>query len=302
MGRANRSSSELLLEESAPASFDVASKFSSYSDKRSGRVILPEGRAISYKHWPGSGEPIVLVHGLMDSAEGWENLVPHLEGRPIYAFDLPGFGDSDKGSDISAEGYAKDLASAMDVLEINKASLVGHSLGGAVASAMADLRPELFSNLSLLAPAGFRRNPLAALAMLPGFSQGTKAVLPLLADKRFLVDGLYRTMVSAGRPIPSEVHQRFLDDISDMEAADGVEAVWKTGKLHRSEAAYKGPVSVLWGSQDRLVPASHKSGVREAYPHSHIETWDGMGHHPQIQEAKRLGHFLSQSAQSASSV
>src|SRR3954451_18131002 len=103
--------------------------------------------------WDGTGEPLVLLHGLLDCSEGWESLVTRTE-RPCYAIDLPGFGGSDLPEEARIDSYARDVACALERLAIRDCTLVGHSLGGAVAAAVADTSPRV-AGLVLLAPAGF---------------------------------------------------------------------------------------------------------------------------------------------------
>src|SRR3979411_1237199 len=93
-------------------------------------LALRDGRALCVRRWPGGGEePLVLLHGLLDSSEGWSQLSQRLSG---IAFDLPGFGHSDPPSRGSIAGYARDVAEGLDMLGVNRMTLVGHSLGGAI--------------------------------------------------------------------------------------------------------------------------------------------------------------------------
>jgi pimeloyl-ACP methyl ester carboxylesterase len=129
-------------------------------------------------------------------------------------------------------GYARDVADALAQLGVSRYALLGHSLGGAMAAALAERSPEAVSALMLLAPVGFGR---------------TREAL--------------RAIVESGR---------------SPEA------------FHHGELAYTGPVQVVWGERDRLVPPSHRHGVRRVLPHAQIDVWTGMGHHPLCERPDEL--------------
>src|SRR5664279_1010396 len=102
-------------------------------------MVLGDGRAMGVRQWPGdSRDTIVLLHGLLDCAEGWNGLCSRLSGRRV-AFDLAGFGNSDAPERGSIAGYARDVAEGLDALGIKRFTLIGHSLGGAVATALAEM-------------------------------------------------------------------------------------------------------------------------------------------------------------------
>src|SRR3954451_15156944 len=129
---------------------------------RSERVLsvhVPGGRRLTGHAWDGEGAPLVLLHGLLDSSEGWSGLAQRTS-RPCIALDLGGFGGSDLPRAPRIQAYAEDVAAALARLRICDATLVGHSLGGAFAAHVAE-RTDRVAALSLLAPAGFGRIRLA---------------------------------------------------------------------------------------------------------------------------------------------
>jgi non-heme chloroperoxidase len=104
---------------------------------RSMAVELSDGRRLSLECWPGDGAPLVLLHGLMDCGLGWKHLATVMN-RPCYALDLPGFGDSDCPTRNRISAYAEDVQAALAALDVHQFTLVGHSLGGAVAAGLAE--------------------------------------------------------------------------------------------------------------------------------------------------------------------
>jgi pimeloyl-ACP methyl ester carboxylesterase len=235
---------------------------------------------------PGAGgDPIVVLHGLLDSSEGWGPLAERLRREQI-AFDLPGFGYSDVPRRGSFAGYAGDIAEAVDRLGLSRFTLLGHSLGGGVATALAELMPDRVSSLVLLAPAGFGRIHLAEAASIPGLRNVVQAALPLALASRTAVSTAYRTMIANGRTPERDVVDRVTARGGALVAGarEGTRAVVDAGRahdgFHRRRVGYDGPVHALWGDRDRLVPVEHRHGLRTAFPHARIDVWTGMGHHP----------------------
>jgi pimeloyl-ACP methyl ester carboxylesterase len=247
---------------------------------------LADGRALSVRRWPGAGEEtLVLLHGLLDSAQGWSRLAGRLPGERI-AFDLPGFGCSDPPSRGSIDGYARDIAEGLEILGVRRLAVVGHSLGGAVAAALAERLSDRVTALVLLAPAGFGRIPLAEIVSIPGVRTLVELVLPLVLSSRLAVTAGYLTMVSHNKlPEPQLVDRvtsrgRFLLD----GVREGTRSLTEAGRsphgFHHRRVRYDGPVHAVWGDRDRLVPVSHQRGVLAAFPQAHIHVWKGMGHDP----------------------
>jgi pimeloyl-ACP methyl ester carboxylesterase len=228
---------------------------------------------------------VVLLHGLLDSSEGWSALCKELS-TPIVAFDLPGFGHSDDPPGQLIEDYARDVIEGLEVLGVERVTLVGHSLGGAVATAVAEFVPTSVDALILLAPVGFGRVHLAEAASLPGVDTMVRAMLPWVLSNRMLVTAGYVTMVSTGRLPAPELVERVtrLGPHVAKGTRMAIRAIAAAGQsrngFHRRRVNYAGPVLAVWGDRDRLVPLSHQAGVRSAFPHARVEVWRGMAHHP----------------------
>jgi pimeloyl-ACP methyl ester carboxylesterase len=247
---------------------------------------LSDGRVLCARHWPGAeGETLVLLHGLLDSSEGWSRLCERIPADAI-AFDLPGFGYSDAPSQGSIDGYARDVAEGLALLGVERFTLVGHSLGGAVAVALAEMMPTKVSALVLLAPAGFGRIHLAEAVSVPGLRNLVQVALPFALSSRLAVTAGYLTMVTSGRAPEPDLVDRVTSRGSMLVdgAREGTRAVVEAGRsadaFHRRRVRFRGPVFAIWGDRDRLVPASHRHGVLRAFPKASIDVWHGMGHHP----------------------
>jgi len=264
---------------------------------------LEDGRSLCVRRWPGSGDPLVLLHGLLDSSEGWN----HLAELPCerIAFDLPGFGHSDPPPRGSLAGYAKDIADGLEMLGVERFNLVGHSLGGGIAAALAEMMPERVGAVVLLAPVGFGRIRLAELASLPGLRALLQATLPLALSSRLAVTAAYFAMVSNGLLPEAEVVDRVTGPGGRLVAGarEGTRAAADAGRsryaFHRRGIAYDGPVFAIWGNDDRLVPASHRAGVLAALPQAQVDVWSGMGHHPIRERFEELIATIERAAEAA---
>jgi pimeloyl-ACP methyl ester carboxylesterase len=259
-------------------------------------LIIDGGRRLRVRRWEGHGRPLVLLHGLLDSSEGWAALARRTH-RPCIAFDLPGFGGSQPPRQPRIESYADDIVNALDQLGVDDCTLVGHSLGGAVAAAVAERGPAVHS-LALLAPAGFGTIPLADAFALPGVHQLAMFALPLALATPPVVAAAYATFVSNRTPPEPELIARLRSHA--FRSAPGtrmaIRALAHGGRaddaMHKRQLAFEGPVAALWGDRDALVPPAHASGVSTALPQAHVEVWPGMGHHPQHERPLELARFI----------
>lgn len=262
-------------------------------------VSLADGRQVGYIKWPGRGTPVVLIHGLLDSAEGFDEFCRDTN-RPCFCFDIPGFGSSDRPHAAKISSYAADMIEAIDAAGIERFILLGHSLGGAIASEIASAEAERINALILLAPAGYGRLRLAEVANLPGISEGIAVTAGKVIASDTLVGLGYRRFVSNGISPSRQLLGRTTRDavrcIPGMRLA--IRALARSGKgdqcLSKRKDFYTGPVTALWGSDDALVPLSHIKGLEEALPQARVEIWEGMGHHPQAERPVELAALIEQ--------
>ncbi len=161
---------------------------------------LDGGRRLRIRAWPGRGHPLVLLHGLLDDSEGWAQLASGTQ-RPAIAIDLPGFGGSTLPSRARVSAYAEAVVEGLEQLDLSGFTLVGHSLGGAVATAVAE-RSAAVRAVALLAPAGFGQIRLAEAMLLPGIRQAAELAMPVAFVNPLTVTAAYTTFVAHHR-LPS---------------------------------------------------------------------------------------------------
>ncbi len=257
-------------------------------------------RRLRVRSWPGKGRPLVLLHGLLDDSEGWAQLALDTH-RPCIAIDLPGFGGSDLPLRPRLSSYAEAICEGLQELDVRSCTLVGHSLGGGVATAVAE-RSDKVTSLALIAPAGFGHIRIAEAVALPGIRHAAQGLLPLALVNPLTVTAAYTTFVAHGR-LPS---RDLMDRVRRRAFASGpgvgtaVTALAAAGRskhgFARRLVKFDGPVAALWGEHDALVNPGHAEALQRALPHAHVEVWEGMGHHPQRERPAQLAAFIEHHA------
>ncbi len=237
------------------------------------------GRKISYVGAGQDGDVILLVHGYGGDRNSWLFLQEPLAAKyRVYALDLPGHGTSAKDvGDGSIAVLADAVTGVLDALGAGRAHLVGHSMGGAVILAVAAADPGRIASLTLIAPAGF--GPEINAGFLRGFAdaQTRRELKPvvgqLFADEslvtRQLVDDLLAYKRLDGVDEALRALLRALLD-GDTQAGDSAAPLAALGAV---------PVTVVWGREDRVIPAAQAESV----PGAERRVIDGAGHMPHME-------------------
>lgn len=250
-----------------------------------GRLLDVDG-VRTFVHRSGRGEPLVLIHGLLVSHWIWRPVVKALaaEGE-VIAFDLPGHGEADRPSprafDYTSLGLAHYCDRVLDRLGISQASVVGHSFGGAVALALAALHPERVRALLAVDPVALPfRLPLSGqLVLSPGIGEA-----------------LFKRVYSRG-----QLAAHFESAFADRSLASDLYVDYYWERLNRPggrDATYamiramagldlspllgeiRAPTAVLWGQEDRIVPAAHAERIAALIAGASAQRLPGCGHSP----------------------
>ena len=241
----------------------------------------------------GRGPVLILVHGITNSSASWEPVLAQLATRfTVLAPDLLGHGDSAKPrGDYSLGANASLLRDFMLALGHERATIVGHSLGGGIAMQMAYQFPERVERLVLVASGGLGRQVTAMLraVALPG----AEFVLPLLASGPLVGTGskVGGFVERLGLKIGSDIAAMAAGfaSLQDIEARRafvhtarsvldiGGQRVNATDKLYLAEAV---PTLILWGDRDPIIPARHGIRAHELMPGSRLQIFPGAGHFP----------------------
>jgi pyruvate dehydrogenase E2 component (dihydrolipoamide acetyltransferase) len=259
-------------------------------------ALTVDGRRIRYLRLGEGPQTVVLLHGFGGDLGNWLFNQEPLAGeeRTVIALDLPGHGESSK--DVGAadlDFLATSVAAFLDALGIERAHLVGHSLGGAVATQVALSRPGLVASLALIAPGGLGEEIDGEY--IDGFvtAESRRELKPLL--ERLFADA-------------DLVTRRLVDDVLRMKRIDGVTealgaigaAVFPGGRQARVLAAELSaadvPVLVVWGTADRIVPAAQAAA---APARARVELLEGTGHSPHMERAGDVNRLLAEFIDSA---
>jgi pyruvate dehydrogenase E2 component (dihydrolipoamide acetyltransferase) len=251
--------------------------------------ITVEGKTIRHlRLGPDGGTPVLMIHGFGADLGTWMfNQQALAEDRPVYAVDLPGHGGSAKQvEDGSVAGLAKTVLAYMDAAGIDKAHLVGHSLGGAIAVEIAATAPERVTALTLVAPAGFGSD--ISGDFIAGFIAETRSrklrpVLEMLVANP--------DMVSADM-VEDVLKFKRLDGAPDaLRAIAGANFDGGTQRIALRDRldGVNVPVQVIWGDADRILPATHADGLPESVSVTRVP---GAGHIAHMEKASEINSVI----------
>lgn len=253
----------------------------------------------------GEGPALVLIHGIAGSSQTWTEVIGALAAEhTVIAPDLLGHGESAKPrGDYSLGAYASGVRDLLTALGHQRATVVGHSLGGGVAMQFAYQFPERLDRLVLVSSGGLGTevNLLLRSASLPG----AEYVLPLLCAEpiRNATAGAARLIGRLGiRPGPDldevargfaslhdiETRQAFIHTIRGIIDISG-QRVSARDRLYLAASV---PTLLVWGQRDRMIPAAHGRDAHAAMPGSRLEIYERSGHFPHRDEPERFTRDL----------
>ncbi len=236
----------------------------------------------------GEGVPLLLLHGFGGDLNTWMFNQPALcEGRRTLALELPGHGLSSK--DVGAGDaalFTEVIEAALAALDVGRMHIAGHSMGGALAIALASRRPELVASVTLLAPAGLGPEINGAfIDALVRASRRRDAVeaLQLLTHDPSLMS---RTMVE------EFLRYKRLDGVA--QALETIARAWfpmgrQAVRLVTDLHALTIPVQVIWGRADRIIPVAHAETVT---PPAEVHVLENAGHLPHLEKAGEVNRLI----------
>jgi pimeloyl-ACP methyl ester carboxylesterase len=264
------------------------------------RFVTIHGHRRAYR-MAGKGPALLLLHGIGDSSASWVPLMrPLAERFTVICPDMLGHGESAKPrADYSAAAYANGMRDLLDVLGIDKVTVVGHSLGGGIAAQLTYQHPTRVERLVLVSSGGVSRevSPFLRLASTPladvvlPFLRLPPARLACMAG----IELLRRSGTGIGRD--AEELGRVLDAMSDVAARGAFSRTlrsvvdWRgqvVTMLDRSYLAEAMPVLLIWGEHDAVIPVTHAHIANAAMPGSELVIFDEAGHFPHHQDPDRF--------------
>jgi pimeloyl-ACP methyl ester carboxylesterase len=266
---------------------------------------VPAGRVKISTLTMGEGPDVLLLHGLGSAKSSFFDTAAALSRRyRVHAMDLPGFGGSSKPSlaPYDAAYFSRTIVAAMDTLGIERAHVVGNSMGGRVALEMGLVHPERVAGLALLCPAvAFVRrewHPVVRvlrpeLGLLPhslGRSRIEAQFWSMFADRDLVdpsvadiaVDEFERIYRSAGARLA------FLTSARNVY----LERPFGRGGFYPRLAGLKAPAMFVWGRHDKLIPAGFQPHVERWLPSAEHICFEDCGHVPQVERPERTNGLL----------
>ena len=258
--------------------------------------LLFNGGRIHYSDI-GSGQTLILLHGYLESSEIWQSFAEKMAGSfRVICVDLPGHGHSDSyGATHTMEFMAAAVRELIDSTGLNKVFLTGHSLGGYVTLAFADLYPELLSGYSLFHSQPFPDTPetiekrMKEIALV---EQGNKAM--------FYPESITKMYASASLDKFSEAVQRS-KEIASKLSDEGIIADLNgmIARASRLSVMENGKIPFLWilGASDNYVPCEAMQKRVNLPPNARLVVLSKSGHLGFIEEEeltiKTLSDFIS---------
>ncbi len=251
-----------------------------------------------------AGDAVLMIHGVGGWAENWSAVMEPIAatGRRALAVDLPGFGESEAPGRVPYFGpreafYPRFVVALLDALGLSSAHVVGNSMGGAVAYTAAVTAPERTRSLALVASGGLGSDIafFLRLATLPGTitltrvfgrpSHAREVLRTCFYDPSRVPAALYDEVVRYGLASYPEFVRALRSGVTIRGVRESLRRHWIA-----QAPRYGGPVLVLWGRQDRVLPPRHVDDARDVFPRAEVRLIDRCGHLPMLE---RPDEFLA---------
>jgi pimeloyl-ACP methyl ester carboxylesterase len=255
------------------------------------------GKVMVYRAGRRDAEPVVLVHGIgQDGARDWRYVIQELaEDHDVWALDLPGFGESDKGNKLySPENYVRVIEAAVGRRVGRPFVMIGHSMGAAVSLDYTATYPKRVERLILVDMAGVLHRSIFAESM---GRLGVEQVTGFYPEESSWVGSVVRRMLAKIEPLAGasaailrtpETRQRFLN--GDPNAIAGYALV--EHDFSRSLRAIKVPTLLVWGSEDKIAPLRAARVALATIPGARLRIIQGVRHEPMTQVPQRFNEIV----------
>ena len=251
-------------------------------DARKQLVLLPNGQHLAYIDMGDrQGPPVVLIHGYTDNARDWVPLIPYLSKKfRLIVVDIRGHGRSDKPECCYARiDFAYDIRLLLDALHIDKADVVGHSLGSMITQVLAEEWPQRVRKVVLISStAGPRPGSPPKQPAFDYAAQIRKLKEPIDPDSPFMI-----AWWDSPKPVNPEFIKRQRRDAAQIPLAVWL-AVLDQGAspsdLQRTLPKLQAPALLIWGSDDPIVDEEARQTLRQGLPAATVKLFQGLGHNP----------------------
>lgn len=270
------------------------------------RSTTVHGARVNYVEM-GSGPTLVLIHGLSGCWQNWLENIPHFAHRHrVVAVDLAGFGDSElPHEEISIPGYGRFIDSFLGEIGIERATLVGNSMGGFIAAETAIAHPSRVEKLVLVSAAGLVRTGNAQLNALERAARLFQpAMAAIMARREHVVrrPRLRRVIFAGVVKYPQRLAPELFYEVASgagkpgfLDALNATMAYDFRDRLPEISV----PTLIVWGRNDRVVPVAGAYEYEKLIPGARLVVWEETGHLPMLERPgqfnKLVDGFLSES-------
>ena len=261
------------------------------------KTVTLHGDRVAYRD-EGTGEVLLLVHGMGGSSNTWSGVIPLLAKKyRVIAPDLLGHGDSDKPrGDYSVGAFAVLLRDLLDELDVPRVTVIGHSLGGGIAMQFAHQHRQYCDRIVLISSGGFGDDVGRVLRLLS--LPGSELVLPVIASRPAILAGnAVRALMGSSdrfkaRPSLSnrDNRQAFLRTLRSVVDFRG-QAVCALNRL-----GFHGvlPALIISGDEDRVIPVEHARAAHRMLPDSRLHIMSGVHHHPPTERPEAVARLINE--------
>jgi pimeloyl-ACP methyl ester carboxylesterase len=266
-----------------------------------GEYVQVQGLNIhTYISGVGRGDriPVIFIHGFAASFYCWRlNVEPLAVDGPVYAPDLPGFGLSDKPRDYdySLDGYADFIAAYMDAMGIERAVLVGNSMGGGIAVKTQIRHPDRVEGIVLIDALGYFNNEFYLYRALGTYPLGeillscnNRLIMKTILKAKVYRDNAYATREVVDSYVAVNRTENGRRSPVWVLRAMGAYPVIPTEQIRQVSA----PTLIMWGEKDRILPVSHAELYYRDIEHSELVIFPDVGHMPMEERSETVNNFI----------
>ena len=256
-------------------------------------TLVTEQGVVHYEAY-GRGRPVLLLHGWLNSWNVWRSTIEAL-GRDfrLYALDFFGFGDSsDQANDFSVSNFSTLDTQFMAQLGIQRAPLVGHSMGGTVALTTAIRHPDQIAKVAVVGSPidGASLSPLLRIAAYPGWQSLARKVPAMFRPVQFGLNLFLRVYSRFLARDARAVCQMLTSDLNKLTVMPFLESI---GTLRQTDlrslvGCLDMPVMGIYGAKDVLVDPGQAQVLKQALPSGQIAWFEDSGHFPMMDEPERF--------------
>jgi pimeloyl-ACP methyl ester carboxylesterase len=258
---------------------------------------------IQTRYWQmgACGSPVILLHGGNGSIEFWlYNIAALAAFHRVYAFDMVGSGRSDYPDGSYSIAYqAEFLAGFITALGINSATLIGNSMGGAVALKFTSIYPDRMDKLVLVDSMGLGQEISLGIRLIT-----LPAIVNLLRPGRWMIPAMLKSNFYNHHLLPPEwIELRY----PIFAIPDRNRVILRLGQSNFNLAGVRAdvyqpivaslpqidrPTLIVWGEQDRIIPVKHAYIAAAGLPHNQLEIFPDCGHHPYLEYPAKFNRLV----------